>query len=159
MSYVSRTLGGKERILYLTGYHWLYWLATAIVSAPFIAALIGGLPGGYSGWDTMLLVLTIVPFGYGVYRFVHGIALEVAVTNDRFVKKTGLVSITTEEVSLDKIEEVNVAESIVGRIFSFGNVDVHGTGAGAIHVIMVNDPVRLRREIQGAREQLRNKGE
>jgi hypothetical protein len=41
--------------------------------------------------------------------------LEVAVTSDRFVQKSGLVAITTEEVSLDKIEEVNVDESILGR--------------------------------------------
>jgi uncharacterized membrane protein YdbT with pleckstrin-like domain len=157
MSYVSRTLGTKERVLYLTGYHWLYWIGTAIISAPFIMVAIGGLP--YEGLDYLYLALTVVPFAYGVYYFVHGIALEVAVTTDRFVKKTGLVSITSEEVSLDKIEEVNVSESILGRIFGYGNVDVHGTGAGAIHVTMVNDPVRLRREIQGAREGLKGKGE
>lgn len=157
MSYVSRTLGTKERVLYLTGYHWLYWIGTAIISAPFIMVAVGGLP--YEGLDYLYLALAVIPFAYGAYYFVHGIALEVAVTTDRFVKKTGLVSITSEEVSLDKIEEVNVSESILGRIFGYGNVDVHGTGAGAIHVTMVNDPVRLRREIQSAREGLKVKGE
>ena len=157
MSYVSRTLGSKEQVLFLTGYHWLYWLGVAIITLPFIVVAIGGLP--YDGFDYLYLGLAILPFLYGVYYFVHGIALEVAVTTDRFVKKTGLVSITSEEVSLDKIEEVNVAESILGRIFGYGSVDVHGTGAGAIHVKMVTDPVRLRREIQTAREQLRGKGE
>ena len=72
---------------------------------------------------------------------------------------TGLVSITSEEVSLDKIEEVNVAESILGRIFGYGSVDVHGTGAGAIKVKMIGDPVTLRREIQTAREQIKGRGE
>jgi len=157
MSYVSRTLGSKEQVLFLTGYHWLYWLGVSIITLPFIVVAIGGLP--YDGFDYLYLALAVVPFLYGVYYFVHGIALEVAVTTDRFVKKTGLVSITSEEVSLDKIEEVNVAESILGRIFGYGSVDVHGTGAGAIHVRMVTDPVRLRREIQTAREQLRGKGE
>jgi uncharacterized membrane protein YdbT with pleckstrin-like domain len=157
MSYVSRTLGGSEKILYLTGYHWLYWLGTVILLAPFIAIAVGGLP--YNGWDYFYLALTLVPFVYGVYYFVHGIALEVAVTTDRFVKKTGLVAIKTEEVSLDKIEEVNVAETVLGRIFGYGNVDVHGTGAGDIRVRMIGDPIRLRREIQTAREQLKVRGE
>jgi len=31
-------------------------------------------------------------------------------------------------------------------------VHVHGTGAGKIRVRLVNNPVRLRREIQSARE-------
>jgi uncharacterized membrane protein YdbT with pleckstrin-like domain len=157
MSYVSRTLGGTEKILYLTGYHWLYWVGTVILLAPFIAIAVGGLP--YSGWDYFYLALTLVPFIYGFYYFVHGIALEVAVTSDRFVKKTGLISITSEEVSLDKIEEVNVNESVLGRVFGYGRVDVHGTGAGDISVKMIGDPIRLRREIQSAREQLKVKGE
>jgi uncharacterized membrane protein YdbT with pleckstrin-like domain len=156
MSYVSRTLGNKEKVLFLTGYHWLYWLGVAIITIPFIAVAIGGLP--YAGLDFLYLALAFLPFAYGCYYFVHGIALEVAVTTDRFVKKTGLISIKSEEVSLDKIEEVNVNESILGRIFGYGNVDVHGTGAGQIHVRMVGNPVQLRREIQSAREQIR-KGE
>lgn len=157
MSYVSRTLGTKEKVLFLTGYHWLYWVGTGILVAPVFVTAIARMP--YSGFDFVLLAFAAAPAAYGLYYLVHGMALEVAVTNDRFVKKTGLVSIETEEVSLDKIEEVNVGETIIGRIFGFGTVDVHGTGAGAIHIKMIDDPVRLRREIQSAREQLRSKGE
>jgi uncharacterized membrane protein YdbT with pleckstrin-like domain len=157
MSYVIRTLGAKEKVHYLTGYHWLYWVGTGILVAPVFVTAIARMP--YSGFDFVLLAFAAVPAAYGLYYLVHGMALEVAVTNDRFVKKTGLVSIETEEVSLDKIEEVNVGETIIGRIFGFGTVDVHGTGAGAIHIKMIDDPVRLRREIQTAREQLKSKGE
>jgi uncharacterized membrane protein YdbT with pleckstrin-like domain len=158
MSYVSRTLGAKERVLYLTGYHWFYWFGVTLLAAPFLVIAVMGLPT-YSPLDYILLMLAGAPFLYGAYMFIHGIALEVAVTNDRFVKKTGLIAITTEEVSLDKIEEVNVNETILGRIFGYGNVNVHGTGAGAIHVKMVNSPVNLRRAIQTAREDLKVKGE
>lgn len=157
MSYVSRTLGKSERILFLTGYHWLYWLGVAILATPLIAIVLSGYP--YGAREYFLMLMTIVPFCYGTYLFVHGYALELAVTSDRFVKKSGLVSIKTEEVSLDKIEEVNIEESIFGRIFGYGTLHVHGTGAGKIQVKMVRDPVRLRREIQTAREQLRSKGE
>jgi len=158
MSYVARTLGSKEKILLLTGYHWLYWVGASLVVAPFVAVLVGGLPR-YSVGDYVFLFLTAVPFLWGLYLIIHGLALEVAVTTDRFVKKTGLVSINTEEVSLDKIEEVNVETSIIGRIFGYGTINVHGTGAGDIRVKMINNPIGLRREIQAAREQLKSKGE
>ncbi len=157
MSYVNRTLGSKEKVLYLTGYHWLYWLGVSLLMGPLIIIAIVALP--YGALDYAIIVLALFPFFYGLVRFVHGMALEVALTSDRFVKKTGLVSITTEEVSLDKIEEVNVDETILGRIFGYGTVHVHGTGAGKIRLMMVNDPVLLRREIQSAREQLKSRGE
>lgn len=156
MSYVSRTLGKSESILFSTGYHWLYWLGASLLAAPFVAILIAGIP--YGPREYFLLLLAAIPFFYGVYRFIEGIALEVAVTSDRFVKKTGFISIKTEEVSLDKIEEVNIEESILGRIFGFGTIYVHGTGAGKIRMPMVNDPVHLRREIQTAREQVKHSG-
>jgi uncharacterized membrane protein YdbT with pleckstrin-like domain len=159
MSYVSRTLGKSEKILFSTGYHWLYWLGVALLTGPFAVILIVGALNGFPARDLFLLILAALPLCYGAYLFVHGIALEVAVTSDRFVKKTGLVSIRTEEVSLDKIEEVNIEETILGRIFGYGTIDVHGTGAGKIRVPMVNDPVNLRRQIQTAREQLKHKGE
>jgi uncharacterized membrane protein YdbT with pleckstrin-like domain len=159
MSYVSRTLGKSESILFSTGYHWLYYLGVVLLAAPLIAVLIAGTVTGFPAREVFLLLLAVFPFGYGLYRFVHGMALEIAVTTDRFVKKSGLISIKTEEVSLDKIEEVNIEESIAGRIFGFGTIYVHGTGAGKIRVNLVRDPVRLRREIQTAREQLKHKGE
>jgi len=158
MSYVKRTLGTKETELYSTGYHWLYWSGVTLLVVPFLLTALGALASG-SGWSYMMLILFAAPFAYGAYYFIHGIALEVGVTTDRFVKKTGLVSITSEEVSLDKIEEVNVDETILGRIFGFGTVSVHGTGTGKIYVRMMTDPIRLRREIQTAREQLRTKAE
>ncbi|NOT39367.1 MAG: PH domain-containing protein [Alphaproteobacteria bacterium] len=159
MSYVSRTLGKSESILFSTGYHWLYWVGVALLAGPFLALLILGTVELFPARDIFLLILAFVPFCYGAYRFVHGIALEIAVTSDRFVKKSGLVSIKSEEVSLDKIEEVSVEESILGRIFGFGTIFVHGTGAGEIRVPMLKDPVNLRRQIQTAREQLKHKGE
>ncbi len=134
MNYLSRTLGSKERILYDTGYHWLYSLGA------------------------MLLTVSIVGLPWGVAMLVRAFATEIAVTSDRFVRKTGLISIKSEEVSLDKIEEVTIDQSILGRIFGYGNVQVHGTGMGDIKGWMVNDPVRLRREIQTAREGTTSKG-
>ncbi len=157
MSYVQRTLGNKETVLFSTGYHWLYWLGVSLLAGPFFAVALVSIP--FAGWDYLILSMLLVPFYFGFVRFIRGISLEVAVTSDRFVKKTGFVSITTEEVSLDKIEEVNVDESILGRIFGYGTVSVHGTGAGDISVDMVTDPVGLRRQIQTAREHIRSRGE
>ena len=156
MSYISQTLGSKERVLYQTGYHWLYWLAAAILIAPVVAVAITGYP--YSALSIVLLVLGVVILPIGLRLLIRAGTTEIAVTSDRFVRKTGLISIKSEEVSLDKIEEVTVNQSIMGRIFGYGNVQVHGTGMGDIKVAMVDNPIRMRREIQTAREGLKGNG-
>ncbi len=153
MSYVTRTLGPREQVLLSTGYHWLYWLGVAILMAPLLAVAAVSIP--YGIWDIILLGMLAIPFWFGLVRFIHGVALEVAVTTDRFVKKTGLIAIVTQEVSLVEIEKVNLEQSIPGRLLGYGSIFVHGTGAGQIEVHMVTDPEGLRREIQTARENIR----
>jgi hypothetical protein len=64
------------------------------------------------------------------------------------VKKTGLVSITSEEVSLDKIEE-GTPPNRSSAASSHGR-STHGTGAAHSRQDG-HDPVRLRCEIQTAR--------
>ncbi|NWH08441.1 MAG: PH domain-containing protein [Alphaproteobacteria bacterium] len=75
---------------------------------------------------------------------------EIVVTSRRFVKKTGLIVRRAEELSLDRIEEVNLRQSVLGRLLNYGDLTVRGTGEGVIDLVMVDDPIRLRRELQSA---------
>lgn len=126
MSYVSRTLGPNEAIVHRATFHWLYTL---------------------TAW---LLTLSIVGVPWGVPMLITRYFTEIAVTSRRFVKKTGLIARDTEEVSLDRIEEVRLEQSVWGRLFGFGDLTIRGTGEGLIELRMIDDPVRLRREIQSA---------
>jgi len=152
MSYVRRTVSPTETVDFETGYHWLVWLEAALLTAPTIAILLAGYP--YGAWDYVLLALSLFAFPFGVLYFVRVISTEIAVTSDRFVRKTGLISYDTEELSLDKIESVSVEKTILGRLLSFGTLRVLGTGAGSIEVKMVDQPERLRRQIQIARDEM-----
>jgi uncharacterized membrane protein YdbT with pleckstrin-like domain len=55
---------------------------------------------------------------------------EIAVTNRRVIYKRGFISRTTAEMQMDKIESVEVDQSILGRILDYGKVTVLGTGVG-----------------------------
>jgi uncharacterized membrane protein YdbT with pleckstrin-like domain len=130
-SYVEKTLAPGEEILYRAHFHWLYKL-----------------------WAVVALVLFGV-FLVGIYIFFRIMiriwVTEIAVTNDRLVMKTGFIARRTQEVSLDKIEEINVVQSVWGRIFGFGSVDVRGTGEGNIQIPVIANPLGMRRGIQNAR--------
>ena len=54
---------------------------------------------------------------------------EIAVTNRRLIYKRGWIARRTEEINLRRIEEVNLKQGVLGRIFGWGRLRVHGTGA------------------------------
>ena len=132
MSYVKSTLGDNEIIRYRAHFHWTYWL----------------------GAFASLIVLGI--FLIGIYWFVVMIirilTTEIVVTSERFVFKRGWIARHTAEVMLSNIEEVNLKQSIVGRLLGFGKVAVRGTGAGLIVLPTIDSPIKLRRAILHARE-------
>ena len=53
---------------------------------------------------------------------------EFVITNKRVIVKKGLIAIWTLEMNLQKIETVNVQQSIPGRIFGYGCLTLIGTG-------------------------------
>jgi hypothetical protein len=49
---------------------------------------------------------------------------------------------------LRAIEEVNLQQGIVGRIFDFGRLQLHGTGVDDIRLPTLADPLGLRKALQ-----------
>jgi uncharacterized membrane protein YdbT with pleckstrin-like domain len=156
VNYVKRTLGPHERILFTTNYHWLVWLGIALLIAPAPAVAIAGYPFDAIGY--VYLTLASIALLTGLVFLERVISTEIAVTSDRFIRKSGLISFDAEEVSLDKIETVAVEQSVLGRLLGYGVFRVHGTGTGSIEVRMIDRPVRLRQQIQLAREGLLSGG-
>ena len=76
--------------------------------------------------------------------------MELVVTNRRLIYKRGLIAVKTEELSLQRIEEINVRQSILGRIFGYGEVVCHGTGGGQIATPSIASPGAFRRALQEA---------
>jgi uncharacterized membrane protein YdbT with pleckstrin-like domain len=48
---------------------------------------------------------------------------------------------------LDKIESVDVTQSIAGRIFGWGDVKVNGVGEGTKTIKMIGAPIEFRNHI------------
>jgi uncharacterized membrane protein YdbT with pleckstrin-like domain len=63
------------------------------------------------------------------------------------VHKQGFIRRETFEMSLDKVESVDVDQSIFGRIFNYGNVVVRGVGEGAKKIKTIASPLAFRNSI------------
>src|SRR5450631_1036402 len=107
----------------------LFWLLRQEFASPLwaeIAALIVGIPA--------LFFLAQAWFRRWV--------TEIAVTNMRIILKRGFIRRHTIEMNMDKVESVDVDQSLLGRIFNFGNITVRGTGSGFETLRMIDHPLR-----------------
>ena len=77
----------------------------------------------------------------------HRWTTETDVTNLRVVHKTGFITRQTFEMSLDKVESVDVNQSILGRILNYGNVTIRGVGEGVETIKTIASPLAFRNSI------------
>ena len=76
---------------------------------------------------------------------------ERVLTNKRYIQKTGWISRKTEEISINKIEEVEMFQSIVGRVLNYGSVNISGTGIGKIKLNLIDDPLTFQKNLNNVR--------
>jgi uncharacterized membrane protein YdbT with pleckstrin-like domain len=155
MTYIQRSLGDGERIIGIAHFHWLYnlkaWSALILPALLLVGVIV------YAD-DTNRNALTIgalAVLGIGTVIFLRLMirkwTTEIGVTSHRFVKKTGLVSLHTDEIALPNIEGVKVHQSVWGRIWGYGRLRIEGTGMDAVQLPTIADPVALRRAIETAK--------
>jgi uncharacterized membrane protein YdbT with pleckstrin-like domain len=63
------------------------------------------------------------------------------------ISKRGFITRNTAEMNMDKIESVQVDQSVLGRLLDYGTVTVLGTGQGLEPIKRVAAPIAFRNAI------------
>ena len=74
-------------------------------------------------------------------------ATEVLVTDRRVIHARGFIQRHTVEINMDKIESVDVDQSIMGRAFNYGDVTIRGTGQTFEPLRQIDRPIDFRNEV------------
>src|SRR5439155_1006 len=105
----------------------------------------------YWGDLIVLKVVAVLFYGLTLRAFIRAWfarwITEFAVTDMRVIYKTGFISRRTAEMNMDKIESVDVDQSVLGRLLDFGTIHVLGTGQGIEHLHRIASPIKLRNAI------------
>lgn len=117
-SYVDNNLIKDEQVVYETKYHWKIFFTLGGLFTLFIAPAL-------KRWSD-----------------------EFVITNKRIICKTGIFSRRTLEMNLNKIESVNVDQSIFGRMFGFGTITIIGTGGTKESFPDIGSAVEFRKKFQ-----------
>ncbi|THD68307.1 MAG: PH domain-containing protein [Bradyrhizobium sp.] len=149
--YIDDILQPGEKVLYSTNAHWIFYLPAI---AGWIVALAFVVLSRMAGTDTPALfclslaaIAAIAALYWTFKAWFHRWTTETDVTNLRVVHKTGFIKRRTFEMSLDKVESVDVNQSILGRLLNYGNVTVRGVGEGAETIETIASPLEFRNHI------------
>lgn len=144
MSYVEKNVLPNEEVSGWASVHWLVFIP------PILWFIFGHLffPQGY-----IWIYWTMGAF-FVFDCFVKYFCTEFAVTNKRVIAKHGFIMRKTIEINLPKVESMGVDQSILGRIFNYGDIKVSGTGGVHAQFKFIASPLKIRSALNEELEKL-----
>lgn len=149
--YIDEILQPGERVLYSTNAHWIFYFPAILAWIVAIALF------AVSRQSDIYSIMILCLFGSGlvalaalfwtVKGWFHRFTTETDVTNLRVVHKTGFIKRRTFEMALDKVESVDVDQTILGRILNYGDVTIRGVGEGVETIKTIASPLAFRSSI------------
>lgn len=153
MSYVARVLQPGEQLLHQSRLHWLIYLPgfffliiIAIGAALQVKQMDMSSPMPVVS-EGLMAIGAIGALLSWLKAWMRRLGTELAVTDRRVIYKQGLIRRHTVEMNMDKVESVDVDQSILGRIFNYGDVTIRGTGASLEPLRMIEDPLAFRSHV------------
>lgn len=174
MLYVQQSLGDNEELIHIGKFHWMYTAEAflsimwgmigsiiVIVGAVEIYRQLGYLPQNFPWLDAInylhpgIRIFSFLVFVFGLMKFAQMMIVkastEIAITNTRLIYKRGLVARQVGEMSIDRIEGVNVLQSVLGRLLNYGRLAVRGMGVGEVILPPIENPIAFRQAIEKAK--------
>ncbi len=131
MSYIEQSLGAGEALVARARFHWWYTFKAVLALVLLFWCIVG----------------IVIFFAMMIRKW----TTEIGVTTHRFVEKTGLFTLTTNEIALNNIEGVRVTQSFWGRMLGYGHLRIEGTGIDAVALPDIANPIAFRAAIESAK--------
>lgn len=142
------TLKKDEKILLITRQHWLRLVL------PFFAWLLLTILLIWWLNNTTAWIIILVAALYPLIEYVNWRHNLWSVTNLRIIDETGFLTRYSKESPLDKINNVEYDQSIWGRLFGYGNVDIQTAAEmGETKYMLIHHPKLLKDTITHAQEE------
>ena len=151
--YIDEILQPGEKVLYSTNAHWIFYLPAMAAWIVALALLIASATVARDVASLVLLcwaaaaVIAVAAVYFTIRAWFHRLSTETDVTDRRVVHKTGFINRRTFEMSLDKVESVDVNQSVMGRILNYGDVTILGVGEGKQTIATIASPLAFRSAI------------
>src|SRR5262245_15164901 len=163
MLYVQQSLGPNEELVHIGRFHWMYTVNAfmavlwgiigsilVILGSIYMYKFLGKFPSGFSWIEEIrylhpgLRIMAFIVFILGLLSFARMMVVkattEIAVTNARIIYKRGLIARYIGEINIDRIEGINILQTIMGRILNYTRLAIRGIGIGEVVLPAIADP-------------------
>jgi uncharacterized membrane protein YdbT with pleckstrin-like domain len=152
----------NEREVRVAHQHWAVFVPVVGISALVLIVafvVLRALPHAVSGHDlhdvkvTVILVIALFALGLLSLHYLRWRFTTYTITDRRVLVSRGVLSRYTESISLDRIQDTSVTQSLLGRLFRAGNVEIESAGRdGAELIHLIPDPMGFSNQLQQAVE-------
>ena len=159
MKYVESLLGKNEQILWRARQHWIVLSANFVINL-FIfigiwaiygaAGMLGSGPLGdfLRNNRGIALIALLIPIGWFGWEFLQWWAEEYLITSHRVVQTEGLINKHTKDSALEKINDITLNQSFLGRILGYGDlVIITGSDVGTNVLKRLAKPVEFKKTL------------
>ena len=161
MGYIESLMAENEKIVVKTRQHWMVLVKSAIVNGLFaiaiiIAALIAAIalaPMGGAALGAVIALLVIIPVVSFVRDYLRWWNEEYLVTNRRVIQAEGIINKHVIDSSLEKVNDVVLDQSFLGRMFNYGNIEILTASEGGVNNLHhIAAPVKFKTEMLNQKE-------
>ena len=153
MNYLGRLLIPGETVVHRSRrslYPTFAGPVLATVAALAAAVVLGVLVPGAA---IVVWALPVLPLMWIAWRYLYWVNKVYMVTNHRVLKLEGVVAKSHGDASLDKINDMNLEQGLLGRLLGYGDLAISTANeAASVTYHFLKDPVEFKRHALIARE-------
>lgn len=166
MKYVESLLGKNEQILWRARQHWIVLTANFVINL-FVFIVIWAIYGitGMLGAGVIgdflrnnrgfALIALLIPIGWFGWEFLQWWAEEYLITTTRVVQTEGLINKHTKDSALEKINDITLNQSVLGRVLNYGDLAViTGSDMGTNVFKRLAKPVEFKKTLLEQKQKL-----
>jgi uncharacterized membrane protein YdbT with pleckstrin-like domain len=157
-SYLNNLLGDKEEILLVDHQHWLVLLeeiTSELLLSIAIIILVVGLSVFAGPLALIGLVILLAPFASLTRDVLKWSNRKYVITNRRVIQISGVLNKDVVDSSLEKVNDVMLDQSFMGRIFGYGDIEVlTASEIGVNKIRRIAHPVQYKIALVNAKAKL-----
>jgi uncharacterized membrane protein YdbT with pleckstrin-like domain len=158
--YLNSLLGERETILLITRQHWFLLFRSILFEILLITATVAAVTLVWIFWvpvpvSILGYLLVLIPLASLVRDTMIWLNHKYVVTSLRVIQIFGVFNKNVTDSSLEKVNDVKMDQSLFGRIFNFGDIEIlTASELGINRFTSIGDPIRFKTAMLNAKYRL-----